>query len=303
MGIRNILKKIFSGVKKIVICGLDNSGKSTLVSFLQTGTFIEHTPTMGKAQTNIEIQGIKFNLVDMGGQKDFRALWAGEMQDAAIVLFMLDAHDINRFEEAKQELIKLSSIINNMPLIILANKNDLQPVASIKQIIEELDLIKFPSFEVLPISSKTGFGITNAFSKIYYKLTGKQLVKRVTPKALTIFNKGGIPLTSKEGLVNDIDILRGGLYAAIVSFVQESFKSELHQIKLEGHIIILKRTKYLMGSIVIEDSSSVDSSEAELRLSELLEHLENMCPELARDNLDMEKIDFLTQQFATNIFS
>lgn len=302
MGIRNILKKVFTVDKKIVICGLDNAGKSTLISFLQTGTFIEHTPTMGREKTSIEIQGVGLNIVDMGGQRDFRSLWLGEMKDAQIVIFVLDANAIERFEEAKSELIKLYPIIKKKPLIILANKYDLQPVASIQEIINSLELSKIPSFEVLQISSKTGYGIANAFSKIYFRLTGKQLTKKIAPKALTIFDRGGIPLTSKEGKYLDTDILRGGLYAAITSFVKQTFSSELNQLKLDGYVIILKKSKHLMGTIIIEDSNKINIKEAEMRLDELLDHLEHMCPELDCEQTDNEKIDFLTQQFATNIF-
>jgi small GTP-binding protein len=286
-----------------VICGLDSAGKTTMVSFLQNGTFIEHTPTMGKQETRIRVQGVNINLIDMGGQKDFRPIWLGEMQDAECVIFMVDAHAQDRFKEAKDELWKLASIMKKKPLFVLANKYDLEPVASIGDIMDEFDLAKLASFEVLPISCKTGYGIVNAFSKIYLKLTGKLLSKRISPRALTIFDKGGIPLTTKEGELTDIDLLRGGLFSAITSFAKESFNSELNQLKLDGLLIIFKRTRHLMGSIIIDDSESIDPTEAELRLQELLEHLENMCPELEVNQTNSEKIDFLTQQFATNILS
>ena len=66
------LKKVFQKDKKVVICGLDYAGKSTLVSYLETGTFIEHTPTMGKRETELNIQGVQLQLIDMGGQEAFR---------------------------------------------------------------------------------------------------------------------------------------------------------------------------------------------------------------------------------------
>lgn len=301
--IKSILKRVFSSDRKVVICGLDSAGKTTMVTFLQTGTFFENIPTMGKQETIMKVQGIRLNLMDMGGQKDFRPLWLGEMDNAECVIFMLDASAQERFKEAKIELWKLASIMKKKPLIVLANKYDLPNVASISDIMEALELAKLASFEVLPISCKTGFGIVDAFSKMYYKITGKLLSKRLSPKALTVFDKGGVPLTTKAGEHQDQDILRGGLYSAITSFAKESFNSELNLLKLEGLLIIFKRTKHLMGSIIIEDTENIDTREAELRLSELLEHLENMCPELDRDQLDPEKIDFLTQQFATNILN
>ena len=258
---------------------------------------------MGNEQTTIEVNGLKVNIVDMGGQKDFRSLWLGEMEDAECVIFMIDASARHRFKEAKEELIKLSPLLEKKPLIILANKYDLKDVAQISEIMDALELEKFKSFEIIPISSKTGYGIVQAFSKIYYKLSGKKLSHKVTPKALTVFDQGGIPITTQEGATTDLEILRGGLYAAISSFVKESFDRELNQLKLDGYVIILKRSPHLMGSIIIEEHNSIDITEAESRLGELLAHLENMCPELKNEELDNDKIEYLTQQFATNLFN
>ncbi|MBD3195152.1 MAG: GTP-binding protein [Candidatus Lokiarchaeota archaeon] len=299
MGVRDILQRIFTKDKKIVLCGLDNAGKTTMVTFLEKGTFVDHTPTMGKETTEIEVQGIRINIADMGGQKDFRSLWLGEMKDAECVIFMVDASDSERFDEARGELMKLSSIIKEKPLIVLANKCDKGNIASLGEIIAALNLQKCPSFEIFPISCKTGAGIVEAFMKIYYKLTGKQLTKKISPKALTVFDKGGVPLTS----TSNEDVLQGGLFAAITSFVRESFKTELSQLRLEGNIIIFKRSRHLMGSIVIDDSGNVNIDDAESGLDELLCHLENMCPELEKEELNTEKIEYLVKQYSSNLLN
>jgi hypothetical protein len=233
----------------------------------------------------------------MGGQKDFRDLWLGEASQAECVIFMVDAYAIERFDEAKKELWKLSDIFKKKPLIILANKYDLQPVAQISQIIEALDLHNLPSFEVLPISCKTGYGIVKAFMKIYYKLTGKQLNKKISTKAITIFDQGGIPLTSSS----KEDILQGGLYSAINSFVKVSFQSDLDHLKFGENLIIFKRSKNLLGSIVISTRDTLNVKDAEDGLDELLWHLEHMCPELDKQQTDSEKIEFLVKQYASNL--
>jgi len=297
MGVKNIIKKLFAKEKKIVICGLDNAGKSTLVSFLQSGTFVKHTPTMGKELTKLEVQGIPINLMDMGGQKDFRDLWLGELSNASCVIFMIDAYARERFNEAKDELWKLQSVFKKKPLIILTNKNDLKPVSSMGDIIKALDLHKIKSFEILPISCKTGYGIVPAFTKIYFKLTGKQLGNAVTPKALTVFDRGGLPLTSSTNQ----DIMHGGLFAAITQYAKESFNSELNQIRLDGNIIVFKRTNNLMGSIVLRVEDVDNIKEAETGLDELLQHLENMCPELEKEQTDAKKIEYLVQQYSSNL--
>jgi small GTP-binding protein len=297
MAIKSLLRRIFTKEKKIVICGLDSAGKTTMVSFLQNGTFMEHTPTMGKEMTTMEVQGIRINLMDMGGQKDFRDLWIGEANNAECVIFMIDAYARERFSEARDELWKLSDIFKKKPLIVLANKYDLQPVAQISEIIDVLDLKRLPSFEVLPVSCKTGYGIVRAFMKIYYKISGKQLTKRLSVKGVTVFDKAGIPLTSSSNQ----DILQGGLFSAISSFVQESFNSELNQLKIGNHVIVFKRSQNLLGSLVLSDADNIDPKEAEEGLNELLCHLEHMCPELGSDDLEPQKIEYLLSQYASNL--
>ena len=298
MGIKDILKRVFTKEKKFVITGLDSAGKTTMISFLQNGTFMEHTPTMGKELSQIEVQGIRINVMDMGGQKDFRDLWIGEASTAECVIFMIDAGARERFNEAKDELWKLSSIFKKKPLIVLANKYDLQPIASISEIIAALNLKDLPSFEVLPISCKTGYGIVKAFMKMYYKLTGKQLTQKTSLRAITIFDQGGIPLTSSSNK----DILQGGLFTAIHNFVRESFNSELDQLKMGEHLILFKRSKHLMGSIIVNDNDNVDIKEAESGLNDLLLHLEHMCPELEKEQLNYGKIEYLVEQYASNLF-
>ncbi len=65
---------------------------------------------------------------------------------------------------------------------------------------------------------------------------------------------GSNPLTSESHQ----DILQGGLFAAIHGFVKESFNSELNQLKMGGHTILFKRSKNLLGSIVLTDQEGID---------------------------------------------
>jgi hypothetical protein len=133
--------------------------------------------------------------------------------------------------------------------------------------------------------------------KIFNKLTRKRLKKLLITKGVTVFDKAGIPLTSSS----NHDILQGGLFSAISSFVQESFNSELNQLKIGNHVIVFKRSKNLLGSVVLNDSDFIDPQEAEDGLTELLCHLENMCPELGSDQLEPQKIEYLLDQYASNL--
>jgi hypothetical protein len=66
-------------------------------------------------------------------------------------------------------------------------------------------------------------------------------------------------------------------------------------------VILFKRSKHLLGSIVVTNSEDVDLHEAEEGLNELLCHLEHMCPELDKELLEPEKIEYLVNQYASNL--
>ena len=70
---------------------------------------------------------------------------------------------------------------------------------------------------------------------------------------------------------------------------------------MRGHTILFKRSKNLLGSIIVNEQEGVDVTEAETDLQELLGHLEHMCPELEKDDIERDKIEYLVNQYASNL--
>jgi len=63
---------------------------------------------------------------DLGGHEVVRELWQNFYLEANAILFLIDSADVDRFEEAKEEL---DGILNNadlkdVPVLVLANKID-----------------------------------------------------------------------------------------------------------------------------------------------------------------------------------
>ena len=298
---------IFSSIKrktnnKSIFCGLDNSGKTTIISFLKEGCFIEHTPTLGKTKQEFEVQGTKLTMFDMGGQSSFRKLWLGELtKDTKVVVFVIDRTAVNRFDEAKAELEVLIPIIKkeNIKLLILANKSDLPTAAPIDILYDKLRLSDFDSFEFVEISAKTGYGMADAFIKFYSALTGSQLKKNVVASAVSIYNKGGVPLISKarndEQLNNDV--IQGGFLSAITSFA--NMKMGNTSVKFESDktgTFIIKSSLNFIGALLWNPRLSIPIEESEESLNELLNHLECM---VEKD--DPEMVSFYVTQYCTNM--
>nr|MDO8115872.1 ADP-ribosylation factor-like protein [Candidatus Sigynarchaeota archaeon] len=166
MGLFDMLRR--KSDKKAVFLGLDNSGKSTIISFLQEGHFVPHTPTMGKKKIEMDVVGTRMSLFDMGGQEDFRNMWLGELKNAKVTVFVIDGVDRKRFGEAKAELKKIIPSLNrDSSLLVLVNKRDVYGCASIGEIIEAFGLLDIDNFEIMDISAKTGYNMANTFAKFY----------------------------------------------------------------------------------------------------------------------------------------
>ena len=164
---------------KVLLYGIDETGKTSLVRRLQTGEFNDNyfTPTrkFDIQYTQAEEKGL-LAIWDMPGQSIFRARWLKGLPGSNILIYMLDSANQRRFEESKRELWK---ILNNkesfgVPLLILCNKVDLienfddQHQELKIQIHDLLDLkqIKDRKWVLLFISVKSNFNIYKIISTI-----------------------------------------------------------------------------------------------------------------------------------------
>ncbi|CAM9734485.1 unnamed protein product, partial [Choristocarpus tenellus] len=109
------LKKLGEGMvgkpsvgKTVLVVGLDNSGKSTLVNNLkpisQQGRTLEATPTVGLEVERFTKSHINFTMMDMSGSSKYRALWEQYLSDVQAIIFVIDSTDRIRMCVAKQEL-------------------------------------------------------------------------------------------------------------------------------------------------------------------------------------------------------
>lgn len=119
---------IFSKKGKLIVIGLDNAGKSTLLSMLLRNKVMPHEPTHQPVTDEVRIGYLKLRAVDMGGHTIARRMWKQYSQEADAVVFLVDAADTERFQEAALELHKLligNALPPQAPVLVLGNKCDL----------------------------------------------------------------------------------------------------------------------------------------------------------------------------------
>ncbi|GMI50548.1 hypothetical protein ScalyP_jg4249 [Parmales sp. scaly parma] len=152
---------------RILVIGLDNSGKTTLINHLKprkAATF-EVTPTVGFSVEEFSKHNLNFTCFDMSGESRYRNLWEQYYSDVQAVIFILDATDKLRICVARDELDELlnhETIKNRtIPILFYANKMDMAgamtPVECMQTM--SLDRITNKAWHITNSNALTGSGV------------------------------------------------------------------------------------------------------------------------------------------------
>lgn len=108
---------------------MDAAGKTTLLNRIKEKPDPgKTTPTLGFSINQMILKDVEFIVWEGGGQVHYRSRWGRGVLDSNILLFVVDTSDLPRFEEAKNELLKVlnDAETRSVPLIIALHKMDLQ---------------------------------------------------------------------------------------------------------------------------------------------------------------------------------
>ena len=139
--------KLFAklGYKKemrILMVGLDNAGKTTVLYKLKLGEVVTTIPTIGFNVETVEYKNISFTVWDVGGQTKIRPLWRHYFQNTQGLIFVVDSNDRDRIHETKDELHKMlnEDDLRDAVLLVFANKQDLPNAMNAAEITDKLGL-------------------------------------------------------------------------------------------------------------------------------------------------------------------
>ncbi len=182
----SFLANLFSRTKtekkaKVLILGLAAAGKTTLTKYLRYGEYVADTiPTIGQNIDSLEYEGWKITTIDVAGQKDFRFLWDAHYPGTSAVIFVIDAANVENLPEARDIFrthVFNNPTLQNVPVLILANKQDLDGAVDAPLLIQLLGLhldMQDRTFAVFDSSILYGRGVVEAFSWIVNQLEVKE---------------------------------------------------------------------------------------------------------------------------------
>lgn len=193
---------------KIIILGMQNAGKTTILYRLSLGQLVKTTPTIGSNVEELTYNNVKFQAWDLGGQESTRSVWDVYYMNTDAIVYVIDSIDDEYYEESKTQFHKMlnNPALKNATILIFANKQDLPGAKTVNKLIEDygFDKIKSHIWHIQSCSALKGEGLVTGI-----KWLSEQLVfrgKNNFPNNPYIFNENEEQNNSTKNESKDISI-------------------------------------------------------------------------------------------------
>lgn len=177
MGLLSIIRKqkIKDKEIRVLVLGLDNSGKTTISRKLLHEDVSSVAPTFGFQIHTINYEGFTLNMWDIGGQVSLRGFWGNYFDQTNAVIWVIDGLSLERllesFGELKDKIITQDRLVG-MYLLILVNKVDLLDNGQRQQVRDKVihlwqsccQLADPDRYDVEVVSGVSGYGLQNVLN-------------------------------------------------------------------------------------------------------------------------------------------
>ncbi|XP_022080702.1 ADP-ribosylation factor-like protein 3 [Acanthaster planci] len=174
MGLLSILRGLKTKHEeelRVLLLGLDNAGKTTILKKLASEDISHINPTQGFNVKSVKTGNWQLNVWDIGGQQKIRPYWANYFENTSILIYVVDSADQVRLEETSLELTSLLSEekLAQVPVLVYANKQDLAMALPASDISMAMDLTKIRdrAWQIQACSAVTGEGLKDGLGWVF----------------------------------------------------------------------------------------------------------------------------------------
>ncbi|GCB72588.1 ADP-ribosylation factor-like protein 5B isoform X1 [Scyliorhinus torazame] len=148
---------------KVIVVGLDNAGKTTILYQFLMNEVVHTSPTIGSNVEEIVVKSTHFLMWDIGGQDLLRSSWNTYYTNTEFIILVVDSTDRERLPITKEELYRMLAHedLRNAAVLIFANKQDKKCCMSAVEISKFLKLsaIKDHPWHIQACCALTGEGL------------------------------------------------------------------------------------------------------------------------------------------------
>uniref|UniRef100_G3SNM8 ARF like GTPase 5B n=1 Tax=Loxodonta africana TaxID=9785 RepID=G3SNM8_LOXAF len=148
---------------KVIIVGLDNAGKTTILYQFLMNEVVHTSPTIGSNVEEIVVKNTHFLMWDIGGQESLRSSWNTYYSNTEFIILVVDSIDRERLAITKEELYRMLAHedLRKAAVLIFANKQDMKGCMTAAEISKYLTLssIKDHPWHIQSCCALTGEGL------------------------------------------------------------------------------------------------------------------------------------------------
>lgn len=157
---------------KVLILGLEGSGKTTLFDRIKTNEVYLRHPTIGFNTEQIKLDGLSITLWDFGGHEKIMNLWEKYFDNTDLVILMIDSTDTSCYDKIKNVLNMLKEKLASVYVLIVMNKVDIKDSVPSDKISKMVDLYSYnlKIAKIIPTSTTRGDGLDEIKKTMKYVL-------------------------------------------------------------------------------------------------------------------------------------
>lgn len=283
---------------KVIISGLDNAGKTSILTALDKKYDFQKDIMELKPTIRVEYHKMNFlttlvNFWDMGGQKIYREIYQKNQEvyfdGTDLLIYVIDIQDPNRFENSLEYLNSILQFFKdsdmNVPIIVTFHKydpdlrNDETILTNIEKL-REMIFNKYSTFKVLfqrssiydilSVIQLVSYGLS-VFDEKFFELSEllENYLEQFNSQALIVFDRNGIIISEyySEEIETDtyIELLESiKEHLFLLKRMQEESYDENHNFftiedKLLTYLHRLKiKSEIFFASVVIKENQKED---------------------------------------------